>query len=143
MGILNIGVELLLHEHKHKKIAGNLLSIGKQLNTLSYNDLKPILDKYQIDKINFKNAYKYKLAKDSTRTIPETMYFMVVVEKKKKSTINKIPMQMQFLQKDDEDWRKKYNEYLKSSRPVMQFSKKRKHKIPYDTNHFKYLGSIT
>ena len=66
MGILNIGVELLLHEHKHKKIAGNLLSIGKQLNTLSYNDLKPILDKYQIDKTNFKNAYKDKLAKDST-----------------------------------------------------------------------------
>ena len=296
MGILNIGAELLFHEHKYKKISGNFLSIGKQTNTISYNHLVPILKKYGIDKKKFNLAYKkekdtttnhtlgniydhtfyscfanikYRCADVSNyegadlihdfskpisrnfhnkfdfivnfscmdnmfdpvtfllntskmltntgrivhmevagnypgaylmyspeyffsyyannnftdckvyllvtkgchnksrflnkfdiftyspyftrqknydyskacRTIPETMYVMVVAEKQKTSTSDKIPIQMQFLPKKSFDWRLKYNSYRKNKRPIMNFLKKKRHINPYNSNHFKYIGS--
>jgi hypothetical protein len=296
MGILNIGAELLFNEHKYKKISGNLLSIGKQLNTINYDNLLPILEKYKIDKQNFYLAYKnekdtttrhtlgniydhtfyscfadikyrcadissyegadlihdfskpiakkhynkfdfivnfssmdnmfdpatflrntskmldnegrilhlevagnypgaylmytpeyffsyyainnfkdckvylfvtrgdYKKSRFSRKydifsyspyftrsrnyhhlgackTIPETMYVLVVAEKQKGSTADKIPMQMQFLQKEHADWRNKYKIFCKNKRPVMKFLKRRSYTLPYYSNHFTYLGS--
>ena len=296
MGLINIGAELLFHENKYKKISGNFLSIGKQLNTISYNHLVPILEKYEMDKKKFYQAYKKE--KDSTtrhtlgniydhtfyscfadikyrcadissyegadlihdfskpipkifynkfdtiinfssmdnmfdpvtflrstsqmlknsgrimhlevaghypgaylmytpeyffsyyannnfkdckvyllvtkgcynknrflnkfdiflyspyftrsksydyskacRTIPETMYVMIVAEKQKTSTSNKIPMQMQFLPKKHFDWRSKYKLFCKNKRPIMNFSKKQPYVLPYNSNHYKYIGS--
>ena len=70
-------------------------------------------------------------------------YVLVIAEKNSKSTFDKIPTNLQYL--DDSksfDWRKMQKKFDKSKRKNLKTKVLKKNiDLPYNTDHFKYLGS--
>ena len=70
-------------------------------------------------------------------------YILVIAEKNRNSTFDKIPTNLQYL--DDSksyDWRKMQKKFDKSKRkPITTKIRFKKIGLPYETDHFKYLGS--
>ena len=60
---------------------------------------------------------------------------ITVVEKKKLSTYHKIPVQIQYMEKKDIDWKKKYHQYKKIRKNYIAQTTK-KNKTIFDSNHF-------
>jgi len=63
MGITSPYLNLIIKEHKHKPLAGDLLVIGKQTIGIKHPELKRI---FKINKLSFKNLSKIKKFDDQT-----------------------------------------------------------------------------
>ena len=69
------------------------------------------------------------------------MHLLVLAEKGKSSTSNVSPIQMQYLNKNTVDWRKSYHKFKKTKRPLLTGKKKKRVKLPYLSDHYKYICS--
>ena len=80
---------------------------------------------------------------DSSKTHNGIHYVLVIAEKNSKSTFNKIPTNLQYL--DDSktfDWRKMQKKFDNSKRKILKTKVFKKNiGLPYNTDHFKYCGS--
>ena len=64
-------------------------------------------------------------------------------EKGEKSSNNKIPIQSHYIEKDESDWRKKSIIFSKKKISSLMLDKKiNKKKLPFLSNHYKFIGSI-
>lgn len=63
---------------------------------------------------------------------------ITVVEKKKNSTHDKIPVQIQYMEKKDIDWKKKYFNYKKIRKNYIKNRSNKKNKI-FNSDHFKLI----
>lgn len=70
------------------------------------------------------------------------LYVMVIAEKGIESSNQKIPMQMQYLDGAQTDWRKRAVVFDSSCRPLMKCRNPQPDKILFDTNHYKHIGVI-
>jgi hypothetical protein len=78
----------------------------------------------------------------AAKAVDGYMYLLVVAEKGLDSTSDRHPQQMQYLHDGAVDWREMYHQFSKNSRPKMDPGyKKRKVLVPFETDHFEYLGS--
>ncbi len=68
-------------------------------------------------------------------------YCMVIAQKGSKSTSDKMPVQLQYLDSNTEDWRKSYETYKNSDRKLMAGEYKKEYSLPFNSDHFIYLGS--
>lgn len=93
-------------------------------------------------KPNFTRKKNFNYFKSST-SFNGIHYILVIAEKDKNSTHDKIPTNLQYL--DDSksfDWRKMQKKFNKSKRKLIKTNFKFKNiGLPYNTDHFKYLGS--
>ena len=63
-------------------------------------------------------------------------------EKGEKSSNNKIPIQSHYIEKDESDWRKKSIIFSKKKISSLMLDKKiNKKKLPFLSNHYKFIGS--
>ena len=69
------------------------------------------------------------------------MHLLILAEKGKSSTSNVSPIQMQYLNKNTVDWRKSYHKFKKTKRPLLTGKKKKRVKLPYLSDHYKYICS--
>jgi len=75
-------------------------------------------------------------------SIKGMLHSIVIAEKGIDSTANIYPIQSQYLDQNCVDWRFKYNEYLKSMRPLVDLAYKKVGVCtPYLNDHYIYLGS--
>ncbi|EFL89015.1 hypothetical protein [Ahrensia sp. R2A130] len=52
MGMGSIEIELLIHEHSHKPITGEVLAIGRQHISSTGDHVLSLLEKYGVDILN-------------------------------------------------------------------------------------------
>ena len=69
------------------------------------------------------------------------MHLLVLAEKGNSSTSNVSPTQMQYLNENTIDWRQSYHDYINTERTLLTGSKKKKVKLPYLSDHYKYICS--
>jgi len=83
----------------------------------------------------------YKLI-EACKSINNLMHVIVIAEKGENSSSEKRPIQMQYLDENCVDWRKKYHEYSSSKRPILSLGTKKDNiKLPYLSDHYSYIGS--
>lgn len=83
----------------------------------------------------------YKLI-EACKSINGLMHVIVIAQKGENSSSEKRPIQMQYLDENCVDWRKKYHEYSKTKRSLLSLeSKKNNIKLPYLSDHYSYIGS--
>jgi hypothetical protein len=79
---------------------------------------------------------------DASMACPGMMYVMVIAEKGIDSTHDALPTQMQYLDDKTIDWRQAEFNFNKSKRPLVTSKvKNENYKLPFLTDHYKYLGS--
>jgi len=69
------------------------------------------------------------------------MYCMVIAQKGEKSTDDQIPVQLQYLESSDNKWPEEFHLYEKNNRPVITTDLHKDHSLPFNSDHFVYLGS--
>lgn len=78
----------------------------------------------------------------SMQSIGGLFHVLVIAEKGEKSTIDKTPIQLQYMDENCVDWRKKYEEFCATDRPLLSLEHKKDDVVlPYLTDHYTYLGS--
>ena len=78
---------------------------------------------------------------DASKSISGLMSSIVIAQKKNISTINKKPIQIQYLKSTDNDWRKVFNEFEKNKYTFSTLKKLKDYCLPFYSNHFTYIGS--
>lgn len=78
----------------------------------------------------------------AAKAVDGYMYLLVVAEKGEDSTCDRHPQQMQYIHSGCIDWREHHHQFDNTNRPILGTShQKRSIKIPFETDHFRYLGS--
>jgi len=86
-----------------------------------------------------KENYDYLSA---AKAVNGYMYLLVVAEKGPGSTSDRHPQQMQYLHEGSIDWRTQYQQFSNTDRPLLNTGfKKEEVLVPFETDHFEYLGS--
>lgn len=83
---------------------------------------------------------------EATRSsAPLGAFVMCLAECGENSTINKIPAQSHYLEAGDEDWREKYHDYQAADKLSLAFDegKPGEMPLPYESDHYKYLGVLS
>lgn len=81
---------------------------------------------------------------EACKTVTGAMHVMIIAEKGKESTDHINPIQMQYLDDKEVDWRKMYYQYKKSKRPLIKLDQIKdplKVTLPYLSDHYQYIGS--
>ncbi|MBT3489777.1 MAG: hypothetical protein HON68_09290 [Gammaproteobacteria bacterium] len=84
------------------------------------------------------DKFNYYDAAMNTRGI---FYTMVIAEKGSSSTSNRMPVQLQYLDDNTVDWRKKYDTFKESDRGLLKGESESEYTLPFNSDHFLYLGS--
>jgi hypothetical protein len=71
------------------------------------------------------------------------MYIMVIAEKGSSSTHDKMPIQLQYLDSNTEDWRKQSQIFNSSERPLLKLNESSDNKKEiFCSDHYQYLGTM-
>lgn len=79
---------------------------------------------------------------EGCKSVNGLMHLLIVAEKQENSTNDVIPMQSHYMQPSDNDWRKRYEDFCKVSRPILRANTMKENvDLPLLSNHYQYLGS--
>jgi len=79
---------------------------------------------------------------DACKSINGLMHVIVIAQKKSTSSSNKNPVQMQYLDNEVIDWRKRYFEFQKTQRPLLaSLSTQKLDYLPFNSDHYNHLDS--
>jgi SAM-dependent methyltransferase len=105
----------------------------------SKNRLDYVTDLYQWQPFfTRKENFNYYDAAVSTKGI---LYCLVIAQKGQGSTTDKMPVQLQYLEHSVNGWPEKFHTYEKNKRPVIRPELQRDHTLPFNSDHYVYLGS--
>jgi len=69
------------------------------------------------------------------------LYCLVIAQKGGASSTDKMPIQLQYLDDNSDDWRRNSQLYEKSDRELLSVEYQTDYNLPFNSDHFVYLGS--